>query len=212
MADEPEPNEVSGSSPSPSPVSSPASSGASPSPAVGPDRGGLIVGGVLIVLGLLFLLERAFDVQFGRFGWPLFVIVPGVLLLAASLAVGGREASGLAVAGAITTVTGLVLAFQNATGLWATWAYAWALVGPAATGLGLVFYGALRGFPDLVSAGIKALGTGLALFAGFGLFFEGIIGLSGEPFLAGSELLPYLLIGLGVVLVGWGIVRGRQPA
>lgn len=202
MADEPEPDAASGSS----------TSAASPDQDAGPDRGGIIVGAVLIILGILFLFERVLDIEPGRFGWPLFVIVPGVLLLAASLAVGGKEGSGLAVAGAITTVTGLVLAFQNATGLWATWAYAWALVGPAATGLGLLFYGLLRNQPDLVSGGIKSLGSGLALFAAFGLFFEGIIGLSGEPFLVSSELLPVGLIGLGVVLVGWGLLRGRQPA
>lgn len=196
MSDEPGPNTASGSLP-------PASTDSRQ------DRGGLIFGGILIVLGVLFLAERAFGVQFGRFGWPLFVIVPGVLLLAASLAAGGREGSGLAVAGAITTVVGLVLAFQNATGLWATWAYAWALVGPAATGLGLIFYGVLKGQRDLVTNGIRSLGSGLALFAAFGLFFEGVIGLSGEPFLLGSELLPIALIGLGVVLLGWSLVRGR---
>ena len=67
--------------------------------------------------------------------------------------------------------------------------------GPAATGLGLIFYGLLKDQPDLVSNGIRSLGSGLALFAAFGLFFEGIIGLSGEPFLLGSELLPIALIG-----------------
>ncbi len=208
MSDEPGPDNVSGSPPPNAPppppnAPGPASSGARQ------DRGGIIFGGILIVLGVLFLAERAFGVQFGRFGWPLFVIVPGVLLMAASLAAGGREGSGLAVAGAITTVVGLVLAFQNATGLWATWAYAWALVGPGATGLGLIFYGLLRGQPDLVSNGIRSLGSGLALFAAFGLFFEGVIGLSGEPFLLGSDLLPIALIGLGVVLLGWSLVRGR---
>jgi hypothetical protein len=176
-----------------------------------PDRSGVIVGAVLIVLGLLFLAERVFNVDVGRFGWPLFVIVPGILLLAASLAVGGREGSGLAVAGAITTTVGLVLAVQNATGLWATWAYAWALVGPAATGAGLLFYGLLKGRREDISNGVRSLGTGLALFAGFGLFFEGIIGLSGEPFLVGSDVLPLALIGLGVVLVAASLFRGRRP-
>ena len=207
MSDEPGPADASGSPPPPPPGESGTSSSASRQ-----DRTGLIIGGVLIVLGVLFLAERAFGVQFGRFGWPLFVIVPGLLLMAASLAVGGREGSGLAVGGAITTVVGLVLAFQNATGLWATWAYAWALVGPGATGLGLIFYGLLKQQRDLVSNGIRSLGSGLALFAAFGLFFEGIIGLSGEPFLLGSELLPIALIGLGVALLGWSLVRGRTRA
>ena len=38
-----------------------------------------------------------------------------------------------------------------------------------------------------MSNGIRSLGSGLALFVAFGLFFEGVIGLSGEPFLVGSD-------------------------
>jgi hypothetical protein len=218
VTNEPEPGSSSGSEPgsssgsTPLPGSGPPPAGTWPSPpkTSSGERGGIIFGGILIVLGALFLAERAFGVELGRFGWPLFVIVPGVLLMAASLAVRGREGSGLAVAGAITTVVGLVLAVQNATGLWATWAYAWALVGPGATGLGLIFYGLIRRQRDLTSAGLRSLGSGLALFAIFGLFFEGIIGLSGEPFLIGSDALPVALIALGVVLVGWSLVRGRR--
>jgi hypothetical protein len=209
VSDEPGSNDASGSSQQPPPPPPPVDAPGTTLPPPRQERSGLIIGGVLIVLGVLFLAERAFGIQFGRFGWPLFVIVPGLLLMAASLAVGGREGSGMAVGGAITTVVGLVLAFQNATGLWATWAYAWALVGPGATGVGLIYYGLLKHHPDLVSNGIRSLGSGLALFAAFGLFFEGVIGLSGEPFLLGSEFLPIALIGLGVVLLGWSLVRGR---
>ena len=166
MSDEPEPGTASGSAPPPSgpppsdtsgtpPPNTSASSGwwSGSSKDSSPDRSGVIIGGALIVVGGIFLAERVFGIDLGRFGWPLFVIVPGVILMAASLVVGGREGSGLAVAGAIATTTGLVLAFQNATGLWATWAYAWALVGPAATGVGLIFYGLLRNQPDLLSTG-----------------------------------------------------------
>jgi hypothetical protein len=217
MSDEPEPNTLSGSSPSPdSPPPGPTpGAGASAihsSSGLSPDRSGVVVGGILIVLGAVFLAERAFGINLGRFGWPLFVIVPGVLLMGASLAVSGREGSGLAVAGAITTVVGAILAVQNATGLWSTWAYAWALVGPGGTGIGLIYFGLLKGYPDLASIGIRSLGGSLALFGAFFLFFEGIIGLSGDPFLVGSDLLPFGLIGLGVILLGWAVVGGRRRA
>jgi hypothetical protein len=175
-----------------------------------PNRGGLILGAVLILLGLLLLAEQYFDFDLGRYGWPLFVIVPGLALVAAGLAAPVREGAGLTVAGTITTVTGLVLAFQNATGLWATWAYAWALVGPAASGLGLVLYGVVRDVPRLRREGVRTLGVGLALFVGFGLFFEGLIGLSGEPFLRDSNYLPIVLIGGGIVVLAWGMLRGRR--
>lgn len=181
-------------------------------PGLGSRRSTIVVGVVLILLGAIFLLENALDLDIGRFGWPLFVVVPGIVLLGAGVAAGSREGPGLAIAGGITTTVGLILAVQNATGLWATWAYAWALVGPGGTGLGLIVYGLARGDRSQLSNGLRSLGAGIALFAAFGLFFEGIIGLSGEPFLVGSDLLPVVLIGLGVVLVGASLVRGRRPA
>jgi len=174
-------------------------------------RASIVLGIVLIVVGALFMVERLSGVEFGRFGWPLFVVVPGVLLLIAGVALSGSEGTGLAIAGGITTVVGLILAVQNATGLWATWAYAWALVGPGGTGVGLLAYGLVHRRGDLVSNGVRALGTGLALFAAFGLFFEGVIGLSGDPFLRDSDVLPVVLIGLGVVILALSLVR-RRPA
>lgn len=173
-------------------------------------RSSVVLGIILIVVGVLFFVDRVTDFDIGRFGWPLFVIVPGILLLVAGLATHGSEGSGLAVAGGITTVVGIILAVQNATGLWATWAYAWALVGPGGTGLGLVLFGLVRGRRDELSTGLRSIGVALALFAGFGLFFEGIIGLSGEPFLRDSDLLPVALIAVGVAAVGWGVLQGRR--
>ena len=173
-------------------------------------RTSVVIGIVLIGLGALFLLERALDLDLARFGWPLFVIVPGLVLFAAGLSAGGREGSGLAVAGGIVTTVGLVLAVQNATDLWATWAYAWALVGPGGSGLGLTLYGLLRNRPEDLSNGLRMLGIGLALFVGFGLFFEGLIGLTGEPFLVGSDVLPVVLIGIGVVVLAWSLLKGRR--
>jgi hypothetical protein len=105
-----------------------------------------------------------------------------------------------------------VLAVQNATGAWASWAYAWALVAPGGSGLGLALYGLLRGLPELVSTGARAIGVGLALFVGLGLFFEGVLGLSGDPFLVGSDYLPVVLIAIGAVLLLWGLFRGRRTA
>ncbi len=183
---------------------------AEPDPGAASRRTSVVIGVILILLGAVFLAERAFDIDIGRFGWPLFVIVPGILLMAASLTVAGKEGSGLAVGGGITTTVGLILAVQNATGLWATWAYAWALVGPGGTGLGLIVHGLLRGDRDEYVNGIRSLGAGVALFAAFGLFFEGLIGLSGEPFLLGSDILPVGLIGIGAVLVVGSLVRGRR--
>jgi hypothetical protein len=199
-----------GSVPPPPPPLAPPSSGPPPAGPPSLDRAGLVVGLILIVLGLLFLGERLFDVDLGRFGWPLFVIVPGVLLFVASFAAPQREGVGLAIAGAVTAVVGLILAVQNATGLWASWAYVWPLVAPGGSGLGMALYGLLRGQPDYVSNGARQLGAGLGLFVAFGLFFEGVIGLSGDPFLVGSDYLPIVLIAIGVLLLVWSLLRGRR--
>ena len=56
-----------------------------------------------------------------------------------------RDGSGLTVAGSIVTMVGLVLLYQNATGNWKGWAYAWALVGPGGSGLGMLLYGTRSG-------------------------------------------------------------------
>ena len=174
-------------------------------------RGGIILGLVLIGLGGLFLVERFTDIDLAGTGWPLFIIVPGLLLLAWGVSMTARDGAGLAVGGAITVVVGLILAVQNATGLWATWAYAWALVGPGGTGVGLLAYGLAHRDQGLITNGLRSLGTGLALFFAFGLFFEGVIGLSGAPFLS-SDAGPIVLIALGVAIVLAGLFRGRQPA
>jgi len=175
-------------------------------------RGGLILGGILILVGLFFLAERAFDINLGRYGWPLFILVPGVLLFLASLVAPPREGSGLATAGGGVIAVGLILAVQNASGLWATWAYAWPLVAPGGSGAGMALYGLIRGQPQLVTSGARQVGAGLGLFVGFGLFFEGVIGLSGDPFLVGSDYLPIALIGIGVLFLLWGLLRGRRTA
>jgi hypothetical protein len=174
-------------------------------------RGGIVIGLVLIALGALFLVDRFVGINLARAGWPLFVIVPGIVIFAWGLTVSGRQGAGLAVGGAITTVVGLILAVQNATGLWATWAYAWALVGAGGTGIGLLGYGLAHRDQAMVANGVRSIGTALALFVAFGLFFEGVIGLSGQPFLR-SDIGPIVLIAVGVVVVGAGLLRGRRPA
>ena len=52
---------------------------------------------------------------------------------------------GMVIGGTVVTTVGLVLLYQDQTGRWESWAYAWALVGPAASGLGLVLWGLRSG-------------------------------------------------------------------
>jgi hypothetical protein len=174
-------------------------------------RATFVIGLVLVVVGAAFLVARQLDIDIGGVGWPLFVIVPGVLLFLMSFAIGGVPGSGLAVAGSIVTAVGLILAWQNETGLWATWAYAWALVAPGGAGLGLLAYGLLTRQSEFIAAGRWMALIGAALFAGFGLFFEGVIGLSGGRIVDFDTLLPIVLVVVGGALVLSGLIgRGRR--
>ncbi len=169
----------------------------------------LAIGLVLVAVGAGFLLARQLEIDLRDAGWPMFVIVPGLVLFVVAFVVGGRAGTGFAVAGAVVTVTGLILAVQNATGLWATWAYAWALVAPGGVGLGLFVYGTLTGQRDLALPGGSALLVGLALFIGFAFFFESVIGLSGDRIEGLDALLALGVVVLGVVILGFGLFGGR---
>ena len=174
-------------------------------------RGSVVVGVILVVTGLFAVVARQAGMDLLAVGWPAFVIIPGILFFGAALAIGGRPGVGLAVPGGIITMVGLVLAFQNATGAWVTWAYAWALVAPGGVGLGLLLYGLLTGQPRVASAGMPVLVTGLGLFLGFGFLFESVFGLSGGRFGGFDAIFAAGLVGLGLLLFLFGLV-GRRPA
>ena len=173
-------------------------------------RSSVVVGALLVIVGAIFLIARLGRVDVGQTGWPLFVIVPGIVLFLLSFAIGRRAGAGFAVAGAIVVVTGVILAVQNQTGLWATWAYAWALVAPGAVGLGLLLYGALTGQRDLATSGGATLLAGLGLFLVFAFFFESVIGLSGERIPGLDALLAAGLVVLGAVILVLSLRPGRR--
>jgi hypothetical protein len=173
---------------------------------------GLLAGIVLLLLGgaVLFVqytptVMPTLDV--GRYGWPFFIIVPGLLLLAAGLTT--RVAAVLSVAGSVVTMSGLLLLVQNTFDLFATWAYAWTLVAVVAPGIGLFLHGALAGQRRIREAGVWLTGSGAAIFLVGAVSFEGIIHLSGLDLgPAGRLLLPVILITFGVCLLAWN----RRPA
>jgi len=169
-----------------------------------PDRGTLAVGALLIIGGLLLFAGQAFDIGLGDLGWPTIIIGVGLVLLVFGLFVSPEE--GTVVGGTVVTTVGLVLLYQDRTGLWSTWAYAWALVGPAASGLGLMIWGARKADSTKLRNGTWAFLGGLALFAIGFLFFEGVIGISGERLPIADWVLPAVVIGIGVVVLGRGLL------
>ena len=175
------------------------------------ERGTVILGLVLVVIGALALLGRALSIDILGLGWPLFVLIPGIVMFAGGVAIGGRAGLGLAIPGGIVTMVGVVLSAQAATGLWATWAYAWALVAPGGVGLAFVVYGIITRQPDLARNGVPILLTGLGLFVAFGLFFEGVLHLSGDALPLAEPVLATGLIALGAAILVLGAMgrRGR---
>jgi hypothetical protein len=169
---------------------------------------GAVLGAILIFIGLAFLAVRYLDVFQGADVWPLFIIGPGVALLVLGLFLPNL---GMLVGGSVVSTVGLVLAWQNMTGRWESWAYAWALVGPTASGVGSFLGGLRTGNPRLRDAGMWQIAVGLALFAGFYLFFEQVIGLSGDPLPLPEWVMPAVLIGIGVLVLLRGFFGPRDP-
>jgi hypothetical protein len=159
------------------------------------------VGGIVLVgLGVLFLVQQVFGLDVGKYGWPLFIILPGLAILA-GFVLGGRGSAGLAVPGCVVTTVGLMLAVQNTLAVWQTWSYAWALI-PAAVGLGLRLQGERLEQTKLIQRGTRLLEGGLLAFVVFAVFFELILDISHLGANAARSILgPAVLILAGLYLL-----------
>src|SRR5579864_7842915 len=124
-------------------------------PRSGQDSAAMVGGVILVGIGLLFLVQQALGIDLGHFGWPLFIILPGLALLVA-FAVGPRTAAGLAIPGCVITTVGLILAVDNTFDIYQTWAYTWALI-PASVGLGLRLQSERLDQPRAMEAGTRML-------------------------------------------------------
>lgn len=173
--------------------------------------GAAVLGGILIVLGLVFFAGQQLNFDIGEAAWPFYVIAPGVAL--AALGLTQRRGSGLTIAGSIVTMVGLVLLYQNATNHWESWAYAWALVGPGGSGIGMLLYGTRSGDAKMARDGFLTILTALGLFAAGLVFFEGIIGISGPRLPLPKWVLPVAVIVIGVLVLVRGLTfrRDRGP-
>lgn len=130
-----------------------------------------ILGVLLVLLGLFFMFGQSFDI--GAVYWPLFVILPGLFLLASAF-LGKRESAQLAIPGTIVTTIGLILLALASTDYWQAWAYCWTLIIVAA-GFGNFLYGAITQDHQREREGMQTAYIGLGMFAAFGAFFEFLI-------------------------------------
>ena len=169
---------------------------------------GAALGIVLVVVGLFALGVVEFGVDLTQYGWPLFVIIPGLTLLVIGFLGGGVGAS---VPGGIVTMLGLVLAYQSSTGDWPSWAFAWSLVAPFGVGLGLYLQALRDRDPVMLRRGRTLIFIGAMIFMIGFVFFESILGISGMDYgIFGKAALPALLIVIGIILLVRSIQRSRQ--
>ena len=162
------------------------------------NRGSIIGGSILILVGALFLLLQAFPELAAQYNpgrqWPLLIVGVGLLFIVGAVL---GEAS-LAVPGVIIGGIGGLLYYQNLSGNWESWAYAWTLL-PGFVGLGLMLMGVLDSQKrSSIRDGLRLFLISLLMFFVFGGFLGGFTGL--------TQFWPVLLIVAGI----WLLWRNRS--
>ena len=184
-------------------------SASSPQPQPRRDGSSTAIGIVLVVIGIFALLVVMSGVDLSESGWPLFIIIPGLTLMVAGFLALGAVAT---IPGGIVTMLGIVLAYANASGHWAIWAYAWSLVVPFGVGLGMYLQALRDRDQPALHTGRTLLFVGLMIFLIGFVLFESILGVSGRETFGplGKAALPVLLILVGIILLVRSVQRSRQ--
>jgi len=172
-------------------------------------RGSFTLGFLLILLGGWFLAVQ-FVPEVGDWveqvaDWPFWVIGPGLIFILAGLISGVVD---LMIPGSIISGIGLILYYQNATGEWESWSYAWALI-IVFVGIGIFLANLFKG--DLRAAfeeGGPPFMTGAIMFLIFGSIFRAAFGQT--PIL--GDYWPVLLIVFGLWMLIRPFFRRRKKA
>jgi hypothetical protein len=168
------------------------------------------LGILLIVLGTLFLAGQAVGIDLGRFGWPFFVIIPGLAAFGVGIAADDPTGERITPLGAAVTMIGVILLYQSTVDHFESWAYAWALVFPTSTGLGRMIYGSLKEKKEMVVTGGRSALIGATLFLVGAFFFELVVGVSGFGFGLDRFGWPLGLVIVGIVLLAGGLLYRRR--
>ena len=164
-------------------------------------RSSVLGGLLLILLGVAFLAYQVMPAWFGwmrvEMSWPLIVVSVGVFLLVFGLVIGQP---GMAVPASIVAGIGGILYYQNMTGNWESWAYAWALI-PGFVGIGTILTGLLGGakLRDSLEGGLWLIVISSVMFSIFASFLGGV-----DLF---GPYWPALLILLGILILVRNIFR-----
>jgi hypothetical protein len=158
------------------------------------NRTSLIFGGLLIALGILFLVGQLLQINVWQYAWPMFILVPGLIFFGITMS-GGAGSAGFAIPASIMTTVGLIFFFQAVTGHYTSWAYVWTLIFPTAVGLGMFIMGSVSDDDSLRKQGKGFLRAGLVLFVLLGFIFEAI-------FRMGDNLFSRLFWPSAIILFG----------
>jgi len=157
------------------------------------NRGSIVVGGILVLIGAIFLFVNVFRLNFGDI-WPIifFIIGAGFYLPVLLMPRDRRNLAGLLIPGTILFGLGAIFFYNILADNWGSWAYIWTLI-PASVGLGLLLAARVGNWGgDTLKVGfwmfVISIGVCLILAAFFGGGNAGLIG-------------AILLIGLGVFLL-----------
>ncbi len=131
-------------------------------------KGNITGGLLLILLGVWFLAIQFIPElkQWAEASWALSIIGIGAIFLFVSVV---TNIAGLSIPAFIIGGIGGLLHYQNVTGNWESWAYAWSLI-PGFVGLGVLFYGLQIRDKNARSAGFILLFISTLLFFIFGSF------------------------------------------
>lgn len=165
------------------------------------NRTGKTIGGIFILIGIMFLLKNfhifeplwsVFDLGFilSRFWAAIFIILPGIMFHSGFFS-GNRRNPGLLVPGGILLVTGAALQIGA---LFGGWNIIWpAFIFAPAFGLFELYYFGNREKGLLIPVGIL---TGLSALFFLSFSLGKLISFSTRPF-----VLPLILIGIGVAVL-----------
>jgi hypothetical protein len=177
------------------------------------------VGILLIVVGIVILALQYVHIDLSwlpkrwtELSWPLQIIIPGLVLFVVGLVLPDRAGEGLSGFGLVAAAVGALLWYQAITGTWESWAYAWALVFPAAGGIAGIIHGTLHANWRHVRDGAGGLAFGLVAFVVLGYLFEGWLGFEGFGLNRIAAWVPgVILLAVGVTVLFTGIPGERSP-
>lgn len=156
-------------------------------------RGSIVVALILIVIGAWYFaaqfVPQVNAIAYGSNTWPYQIMGVGVLLALIALV---AWVPGLFVPAAIVGGIGGLLYYQNMTGDWASWAYAWTLI-PGFVGVGLILAGLFSRRRGEILGGLWNIFSSLILFGIFGWAFGGFR-LAGIAWPAALILIGLLLL------------------